>query len=302
MSNFYMTVGLPASGKSTYAHLLGCEVVSSDAIRLELFGDENDQNHNGEVFNELHRRIRSAINENKDVVYDATNLSRKRRKNFLKTLPKDVRKICICMCTDYNICLIQNSQRSRNVPEDVLFNMYKNISIPILTEGWDEIQYIQHGSNRAEREFYMDYNQDNPRHSLTLGQHMSKARSYILQNYAIPDSGILACAAQYHDIGKPVCKTYKTYSGKIDDHAHYYNHADVGAYIYLCYPDTPKQYISLKEYPIADDALNIALLISQHMIFFDSNHDKIMDDLAKSYGDKFVEDLKALHEADLFAH
>ena len=47
MTTLYMMVGLPASGKSTYAKLLAEEVdgiiVSSDAIRKEWYGDENIQ-------------------------------------------------------------------------------------------------------------------------------------------------------------------------------------------------------------------------------------------------------------------
>ena len=57
-----MLMGLSGSGKSTlaeeYAKLSGGKVFSSDKIREELFGDENDQTHNGEVFNELHKRIK----------------------------------------------------------------------------------------------------------------------------------------------------------------------------------------------------------------------------------------------------
>ena len=36
----------------------GCIVVSSDAIRKELYGSEDDQNHNGEVFNEMFYRTK----------------------------------------------------------------------------------------------------------------------------------------------------------------------------------------------------------------------------------------------------
>ena len=53
-----MTVGLVASGKSTYARKLVNDtdaiILSSDALRWELFGDETDQEHNQQVVQELH--------------------------------------------------------------------------------------------------------------------------------------------------------------------------------------------------------------------------------------------------------
>lgn len=85
-----MLMGLSGSGKSTlaeeYAKLSGGKVFSSDKIREELFGNENDQTHNGEVFNELHKRIKKALRKNETCIYDATNLNRNKRISFLRTL------------------------------------------------------------------------------------------------------------------------------------------------------------------------------------------------------------------------
>lgn len=74
-----MMVGLPASGKSTIAYNLAKEnnyiVFSSDALREELYLDINDQTHNHELFVELHKRIKTALKECNNVIYDACNLS-----------------------------------------------------------------------------------------------------------------------------------------------------------------------------------------------------------------------------------
>lgn len=76
-----MMVGLPASGKSTIAYNLAKEnnyiVFSSDALREELYLDINDQTHNHELFVELHKRIKTALKEGNNVIYDACNLSSK---------------------------------------------------------------------------------------------------------------------------------------------------------------------------------------------------------------------------------
>ena len=61
MTKFIMLVGLPASGKSTYAERLkekGYHIHSSDKIREELTGDVNSQDKNIDVFAELHKRVK----------------------------------------------------------------------------------------------------------------------------------------------------------------------------------------------------------------------------------------------------
>ena len=83
---FYTLIGLSGSGKSSYNFEEEVVKISSDSLRKELFGDENDQTHNAEVFNELHKRVILNLKNGKNVVYDATNLSRRRRVVFLNNI------------------------------------------------------------------------------------------------------------------------------------------------------------------------------------------------------------------------
>ena len=75
MGKFIMLVGLPGSGKSTFAKNLGYNIFSSDELRKELWGDESKQGNNTELFTELHRRIKKALkNANffkKPVIYNS---------------------------------------------------------------------------------------------------------------------------------------------------------------------------------------------------------------------------------------
>ena len=80
--NFYMLVGISGSGKSSHKFEEEVVKISSDALRAELYGDENDQTHNAEIFNELHKRVIKHLKAGDNVVYDATNLSRRRRIAF----------------------------------------------------------------------------------------------------------------------------------------------------------------------------------------------------------------------------
>ena len=94
-SIFTMLVGLPGSGKSTYAaeqhEKYGTHVCSSDAIRAEL-GDVNDQSNNEKVFQILHRRIKDYLRNGESVIYDATNIKSKRRRAFMAELKEKFRR------------------------------------------------------------------------------------------------------------------------------------------------------------------------------------------------------------------
>jgi predicted kinase len=89
---FFMLVGLPASGKSTYAEELAnqynANIHASDSIREELSGDINNQNINDLVFKTLHSRVKEDLTNGKSCIYDATNINYKRRMAFLNELNK----------------------------------------------------------------------------------------------------------------------------------------------------------------------------------------------------------------------
>ena len=137
MSIFYMTIGLPGSGKSTYVERMNDVIIhSSDNIRQELFGDINDQTHNEEVFRILHKRIIEDLSNGKNVVYDATNINYKRRMEFLKSLNRfHCEKIALLFMTPIHVCIARNMMRERKVPENVIMKMYHCFYIPYYYEG-----------------------------------------------------------------------------------------------------------------------------------------------------------------------
>ena len=72
---FTMLVGPPGAGKSTYAGKIidnerTTKYISSDAIRKELFGDENCQENGSEVFTLMQQRTLDALKNGYNVVYD----------------------------------------------------------------------------------------------------------------------------------------------------------------------------------------------------------------------------------------
>ena len=303
MAVFYMMVGIAGSGKSYIARDLGCPVVSSDDIRKELFGSEENQSHNNEVFNELHKRIRSHLNAGQSCVYDATNLSRKRRRAFLKELPAGIKKIAVVAATELDVILEQNASRARHVPEDVIMRMYKQLTLPRLDEGWDSIRIIANPKNRKTLgEYLYDANgvdHDNPHHSLNIFDHMLEAGSYA-SNHAADyglskdEKHLARMAALFHDIGKPVVKSRRKMNGDLDDKSHYYNHAEIGAYMVAC---CVGHYSSKSQLFYAD----LIILIQWHMEAF-ANPDHYLDEFEKYYGSEMRRVYELVHEADLAAH
>ena len=141
MTEFIMLVGLPGCGKSTYAKKVEAEgyvIHSSDAIREELFGDVNSQEDNAKVFEVLHKRIKDDLAKGTSCVYDATNMSMKRRKAFLDEISKiSCRKKCVLFVVPIEVCKEWNQKRERKVPDEVYDKMLKSFWVPAFYEGWD---------------------------------------------------------------------------------------------------------------------------------------------------------------------
>lgn len=142
MPTLYVPVGIPGSGKSTYAKSLsGVEIISTDGIRSELTGSEENQTQNNRVFKVAHSRLVKALRDGKDVVFDATNLTRRSRADLLRKMPSGTRAVAILFHTPVDICLKQNQMRERHVPDSVILSMAKRLEEPTMEE-FDEVVNI----------------------------------------------------------------------------------------------------------------------------------------------------------------
>lgn len=303
MVKMVMLCGLPGAGKSLYAEGLkedGYVIHSSDKIREEL-GDVNDQSKNQEVFVTLHKRIKEDLRNEKNVVYDATNLNRKRRVAFLNELKYiPCERVCILVATPFEVCLEQNSKRNRIVPEEVLHRMYRSFQMPCVQEGFDDV--VVHYQKKEWAEYYGNivkyidslchFDQCNHHHVLTLGEHMIKAgdhMSHITGEYC--NSAVFA--AYSHDIGKVDTKEFKNAKGEPTDEAHFFFHQNVGAYksLFFSYPQfCNKQYI----------ALLIELHMNPWLVWEQSEKAKQKE--FEMFGSEVVSDIINIHESDLAAH
>ena len=97
MNKLIFMLGISGSGKSHQAKEIAKKekavIVSTDAIRKELFGDESRQKNTNHVFYEVYSRIEKALAEGRSVILDATNLDREKRIKALQKFP-DVEKEC----------------------------------------------------------------------------------------------------------------------------------------------------------------------------------------------------------------
>ena len=209
----YMLVGLPGSGKSTWAKKKADKnknivICSSDQIREARGLAEDDKT----IFHELQRNAKMYLNNGLDVIYDATNLSRKRRMSFLGQIP-DHKKIAVLFMTPVDVCKSRQQIRDRKVPEEVIDRMFASIQLPAKHEGFHEIFLVKdktiYESHIPHRLFDLNkIEQHNSHHSLTLGKHMQKTATKLLENPNLRHISELFFAAQMHDVGKFYVKNF----------------------------------------------------------------------------------------------
>jgi predicted kinase len=144
MNTLIVLAGPPGCGKSTACkELLGFKVVSSDAIRAQMFGDESNQDNPSLVFSTVHHMIKNLLDNGEDVVFDATNCRREYRLRALEDVTDRLRTRSVCMVYtgDLESCLERNASRARKVPEKVIKRMFYELKKepPNLLEGFDAV-------------------------------------------------------------------------------------------------------------------------------------------------------------------
>lgn len=233
-----LLVGPPGSGKTTYAEKYLAEhsntvYLSSDKIRKELWGDEGTQGDNNEVFYRMQTRAINSLNFGSDVIYDATNMTRKDRASIITVCPKFARIETHIIWAPIEACIERDAARKRTVGKDVIDRMLKRFQAPYYDEGIDEISIVQPENFNRDTYFEciinaMQIPHDNPHHQLDIYNHCREAFNYAVEKTF--DWEI--CEAAYcHDCGKPYVKSFVNTKGELSDTAHYYQHQCVGAWI-----------------------------------------------------------------------
>lgn len=255
-------VGLPGSGKSCRANQLkwvyNAEVLSSDKIRKDFLGDENDQSNNEFVFKKLYEKLKKFLSQGTNVILDATNTSLKSRLHIMDEV-KDYKcdKIAYVMTTPVEECIQRDAERERTVGEEVIRKFERSFQSPHKCEGWNtiifhDIKPFATNEFLSMRKKMNNFNQHNPHHIYALGEHCRRVSFHYEEDEAEYE------AAYWHDVGK-------MFTQRFDEKgiAHYYNHDSVGAYWIMSHTDVIDTlgYTS-KPYDFLSDVL---FFISHHM-------------------------------------
>ena len=111
-------VGAAGSGKSTFAarHFAPDEVLSSDAYRALLSGDEADQRRTRTAFSILHREVVRRLAAGKLVVVDATNVEHHARRALVeRAYAAGVPAIAIVLALPRGVVYARNAARTERV-------------------------------------------------------------------------------------------------------------------------------------------------------------------------------------------
>lgn len=148
---YVMLIGLPAAGKTFLrAQLKGAVpelcIVSTDDY-IQSYADARHTTYN-EVFDEaianatrvLKAHMAFYAKEGMSILHDQTNLSAKKRKKVLKSLPDGYEKIAVVVGVDEQVRQDRLAQRpGKMIPKNVDDVMRETFKTPTLEEGWDII-------------------------------------------------------------------------------------------------------------------------------------------------------------------
>jgi predicted kinase len=167
MTMFYMLVGIPGSGKSTWTDRFkrkyqndlvhdgikkntpfqyNLSVISTDDI-IQHIANEHRLTYN-QVFDNItysfaekmtHKLAKFAFDRNDIVIWDQTNLTVKSRAKKLALVPSHYKKTCVMFGIPEDLAERLRSRVGKDIPDNVMMSMIKSYQYPTLEEGFDDI-------------------------------------------------------------------------------------------------------------------------------------------------------------------
>lgn len=185
----HFLVGVSGSGKSTFAQnlaslLSNSVIVSSDAVRIQLYGDERVQGDWPTIEVEIISQVEKAIAAGYTVIYDATNYKRCWRMAWLQKLSTTgIKWIAWHLATPLKTCKDWNRPRSRQVPEAVLTEMEHWLKQfpPITAEGFAAVYPLSPHKNQPDNQTLLKKIQTLQR---AQTNRCNRTRHYIFHQYS----------------------------------------------------------------------------------------------------------------------
>jgi predicted kinase len=231
-------IGAPGSGKTSYAKRNICDntlYVSSDDIR---FANLPHVPLHTDVFDTMHQLVRQNAHSSnpKNVIYDATNLSAKKRKHLYKTFHKHYQINTIYFLvpieeleqrvTARNEEYIKLGKEHLVVPTYAITNLLRSF-IPDTSETVRkyDIGISRIGSSTSSYNYilinYYNMSHNSPHHLESIGSHIERCNN---DSILTGSDNAFKDVVRYHDLGK-------FYTG--NGFGNFYGHANVSAYLYL---------------------------------------------------------------------
>lgn len=140
--------GPPAAGKTTYSTAYcktypGFVRISADEIRQDLYGSQDIYGDPETIYKLLLAKMRDALQSGRNVIYDATNLRKDWRMDYMDALSDiECRKIIKVLPIDRETAKKRHEARGRNIPWSDLDPFFDRIEFPTQDEGWDKIEVV----------------------------------------------------------------------------------------------------------------------------------------------------------------
>lgn len=145
-------IGLPGVGKSTLIakRFPNYTVISSDNF-IEQFAeregktyDQVFQKYVGRATGMMKDQFDRAVENNENIVWDQTNLTKKKRRGILQKVPKHYKKVAVVFNIPDEVRYARMNQRQgKSIPTHVIQNMERSYQAPTKDEGFDEIIEIR---------------------------------------------------------------------------------------------------------------------------------------------------------------
>lgn len=152
-SNIHFLIGVPGSGKSTYAEKINkinsIEILNPEKVRKKETGDE--ANHQNITFKEVYavmgEKALELIEKGEDFIYDASNCNPEFRREILKFWREkgEVFIRGVLMITPTSVAKERNKKRNRVVPEQIIESMKRklfNNPLDTTKDDFDEIWVV----------------------------------------------------------------------------------------------------------------------------------------------------------------
>ena len=152
MPKFYQLIGVPGSGKSTWAKnqdwSKDCAYISTDTW-VELYAKEQGKTYS-EVFDEympkavniMTEHVKLAREAGKDIIWDQTSTTVKSRTRKFNMLPDYEHIAVVFKCPEADELVRRLASRpGKLIPVDIIENMIKNFEVPSEEEGFKEIWF-----------------------------------------------------------------------------------------------------------------------------------------------------------------